>query len=369
MIINDFYNTLKPKQVEKIRLSTYFDLLFQIINNMFIWEGLPKTIPQRFLEGFMHIYGSVGVAKIKGELVCGVSSYCGEIDAYGIGTSGIVTTPTGTKEGKINEEVCICWNNDLMQKDKLLYEIIHFISEIDKSIDCNVLFSRFIPIPIANDNSQKIAYDEAIKSIQDGKINTITSSNIILEELGIDHKTLDLTDVKQADKIQYLSKLFDDILKRFFIFYGHNIQTINQGSQTNNDELHGYDSICRLIPEIMLKCRQEFCEQLNSTFGLNVSVRFNESIQNNINEDNAQTDLTEAEVEKAQSEATENLINDNNDNNPSQPSNNDDNPDNLDNNEDEEKEEESSPEDEKTSKGKEESEGEEKKKKEEEGEK
>lgn len=326
MIINDFYNTLKPKHVEKIRLSTYFDLLFQIINNMFIWEGLPKSIPQRFLEGYMHIYGSVGVAEIKGELVCGVSSYCGDIDAYGIGTSGIVTTPTGTKQGKINEEVCICWNNDLMQKDKLLYEIIHFISEIDKSMDCNILFARFIPIPIANDNPQKTAYDTAIKNIQDGKIDTIVSSNILLEELGIDHKTLDLTDVKQADKIQYLSKLFDDILKRFFIFYGHNIQTINQGSQTNNDELHGYDSISRLIPEIMLKCRQDFCEQLNAAFGLNVSVRFNESIQNNINEDDAHTELTEAEVDKAQSEATENINNNNND---SQPSNNVDNLDNL----------------------------------------
>ena len=339
MIINDFYNTLKPKQVEKIRLSTYFDLLFQIINNMFIWEGLPKSIPQRFLEGYMHIFGSVGVAKINDELVCGVSSYCGQIDAYGIGTSGIVTTPVGAKEGKINEEVCICWNNDLMQKDKLLYEIIHFISEIDKSIDCNIVFSRFIPIPIANDKPQKVAYDEAIKSIIDGKLDTITSSNIIIEELGLENKTLNLTDVTQADKIQYLSKLFDDLLKRFFIFYGHNLQTINQGSQTNNDELHGYDSISRLIPEIMLKCRQEFCEQLNSTFGLNVSVRFNESIQNNINEDNAQTDLTEAEVDKAQSEATKNLNNDNNDDNDSQPSNNDDNPDTLDNNEDEEKEE------------------------------
>lgn len=338
MIIDDFYNTLKPKQVEKIRLSTYFDLLFQIINNMFIWEGLPKSIPQRFLEGFMHIFGSVGVAEINGDLVCGVSSYCGKIDAYGIGTSGIVTTSTGTKEGKINEEVCICWNNDLMQKDKLLYEIIHFISEIDKSIDCNVLFARFIPIPIANDNSQKIAYDEAIKSIQDGKINTITSSNIILEELGIDHKTLDLTDVKQADKIQYLSKLFDDILKRFFIFYGHNIQTINQGSQTNNDELHGYDSICRLIPEVMLKCRKDFCEELNSTFGLNVSVKFNESIQNNINEDNAQTDLTEAEVKKTQSEATDPGNPVDTDNNDSQPSNNVGNPDNPDTQEDEEEE-------------------------------
>ena len=173
MIINDFYNSLKPKQVEKIRLSTYFDLLFQIINNMFIWEGLPESIPQRFLEGFMHIYGSVGVAEIKGEWVCGVSSYCGEIDAYGSGTRGIVTRPTGTKEGKINEEVCICWNNDLMQKDKLLYEIIHFISEIDKSIDCNVLFARFIPIPIANDNNQKVAYDSAIKNVQDGQVDTI----------------------------------------------------------------------------------------------------------------------------------------------------------------------------------------------------
>lgn len=360
MIINDFYNTLKPKQVEKIRLSTYFDLLFQIINNMFIWEGLPKSIPQRFLEGYMHIFGSVGVAEINGELVCGVSSYCGQIDAYGIGTSGIVTTPTGTKEGKINEEVCICWNNDLMQKDKLLYEIIHFISEIDKSIDCNIVFSRFIPIPIANDKPQKVAYDEAIKSIIDGKLDTITSSNIIIEELGLENKTLNLTDVTQADKIQYLSKLFDDLLKRFFIFYGHNLQTINQGSQTNNDELHGYDSISRLIPEIMLKCRQDFCEELNSTFGLNVSVRFNESIQNNINEDDAQTELTEAEVDKVQSEATnpENTVD--TDNNDSQPSNNVDNPDNPDNEEDEEEE---SPEKEEKvgDEGKEEKEEEEKK--------
>ena len=159
-----------------------------------------------------------------------------------------------------------------------------------------------------------------------------------IKELGLENKTLNLTDVTQADKIQYLSKLFDDLLKRFFIFYGHNLQTINQGSQTNNDELHGYDSISRLIPEIMLKCRQDFCEELNSTFGLNVSVRFNESIQNNIDEDDAQTDLTEAEVEKAQSEATENENPVNPVDNPLQPSNNADNLDNPDNDEDEEKE-------------------------------
>lgn len=342
MDIYNKHNYHRKKDLEIInafRYQTYFDLLFNILNNSFVYEGLPESINTDFLEGYLNIFGKVGFAKIDGELICGIGDYCGEVDFYGIGTDGLVTTCKGSKQAKLNTDVVIGKNNDTFQPEKLIYYIVHIIREIDKSIDCNVLFSRYIPIPIANDDKTKTAIDLVIQNLENGDTETVVSDNILAKELGLDGiQKLELNDVTKVDKLQYLSKMFDDILKRFFMFYGYNLKTINQGSQTNEDELHGSDTVSRLYQEVRLKHRQKMIDDLNKTFGLNASVRFNKALDNEVKKNDLEMEKAEKEVEVLENEINvdndkENVDNDNNSNN------NDNNPnENVDNDNKEESE-------------------------------
>lgn len=339
------HNYHRKKDLEIInsfRYQTYFDLLFNILNNSFVYEGLPETINTDFLEGYLNIFGKVGFAKIDGELTCGVGEYCGEVDYYGIGTYGLVTTCKGSERSKLNDGVVIGKNNDTFQPEKLIYYVVHLIKEIDKSIDCNVLFSRYIPIPIANDDKTKTALNLVIEKLEDGETETIVSDNVLAKELGLDGiQKLDLTDVTKVDKLQYLSKMFDDILKRFFMFYGYNLKTINQGSQTNEDELHGSDTVSRLYQEVRLKQRKRMIDNLNKTFGLNASVRFNKALDNEVKKNDLDMEKAEKEVEVLENEIENenNVDNDNNNvDNDNNPNNNDNNPNDNENNDNKESE-------------------------------
>lgn len=340
---NDIYNKHNYKRKDRevinyFRYQTYFDLLFNILNNSFVYDGLPETINTDFLEGYLNIFGKVGFAKIDGELICGVGEYCGEVDYYGIGSEGLVTTCKGSTRSKLNDEVVIGKNNDTFQPEKLIYYVVHLIKEIDKSIDLNVLFSRYLPIPIANDDKTKTALNLVIEKLEDGETETIVSDNVLAKELGLDNlQKLDLTDVSKVDKLQYLSKMFDDILKRFFMFYGYNLKTINQGSQTNEDELHGSDTVSRLYQEVRLKQRKRMIDNLNKTFGLNASVRFNKALDNEVKKNDLEMEKEEKEVEVLENEIENNNVKDNENNEDNNVDNVKDN-ENNDNNEEKENE-------------------------------
>ena len=153
------------------------------------------------------------------------------------------------------------------------------------------------------------------KAAENGDTETVVSENILAKELGLDGiQKLDLTDVTKVDKLQYLSKMFDDILKRFFMFYGYNLKTINQGSQTNEDELHGSDTVSRLYQEVRLKQRKRMIDDLNMTFGLNASVRFNKALDNEVKKNDLEMEKEEKEVEVLENEINVDNVN-NNDNN------------------------------------------------------
>ena len=64
----DVYNVLRTKSKNDLRYNTYFDILLNTLLEMFDYDGLPDTIPQRFLELYLHTYGNVFISKINDEI-------------------------------------------------------------------------------------------------------------------------------------------------------------------------------------------------------------------------------------------------------------------------------------------------------------
>ena len=270
----DVYNVLRTKAKNDLRYNTYFDILLNTLLEMFEYDGLPETIPQRFLELYLHTYGNVFISKINGDIYATGGTLSGEIDAYGLGTDAIAVCPVGQAQGKRDVDIVYGINNDTASPDMLVYWIAHLLQENDNSLEHNIIYSRLLPIPKVSDEKDKQAFDEIIDKLIKGDLKAFASKNILADELGEGTEVLNISDANKVDKLQYLSRFADDILKKFYNFYGQPINSQNKSAQSISDEIHGMDSVSFIIPIQMLKCREKMCEDINRIFGLNVSVKF-----------------------------------------------------------------------------------------------
>ena len=274
LLWRDPYEHMKTKAGNKVRYATYFNILWNTLLDMFVYEGLPATIPKRFLESILHANGEVFVSEINGELIASGGTLSGEVDAYGLGTECIAVCPTGEAHGKRGVDIAYGINNDTATPDMLAYWISHLLGETDKSIKCNVIFSRFTKIPKVQSEKDKAMFEDIFKKLFDGEPQAFASSNALDLELGAGTETFELTDVNKIDRLPYLTQFFEDCLKRFYNFYGQPMQNQNKRAQSISDEIHGMDSVSFILPVQMLDCRRAMCEEINRIFGTNISVKF-----------------------------------------------------------------------------------------------
>ena len=140
------------------------------------------------------------------------------------------------------------------------------------------------------DQKEKIAIENSIKNIQNGKIEAVVSDNIhdIRELVSTGYNKednfLDLVDIKDIDKLQYLNQYRDNIIKRFFQIYGIASQVTNKLAQQNNAEIHANDDVVMTLFLQRYKYRKMLVEDMNQKFGLDVSVKLSDSWMDSYNE-------------------------------------------------------------------------------------
>lgn len=277
-----FYELMKKaKDIKKADNNVNFLDLYNVPLSMFEYKNLPDTLPQEFIEGYLISNGHVGYKKIKGDVYCCAGSYSGEIKGY-LPTRYIgVVVNVGSVEGVIGEDVVVGWNNATLTPDFDVMRYSDILTEIDTSERLNVLFARYLRIPKASDQKEKIAIEKAIEDMQNGKVTAIAGSNI-QEIINGDtaNKFLDLADVKNIDKLQYLNQYRENVVKRFYSNYGMPMRVTDKLAQQSEDEVHGNDTVSMIMPMQKLYYRRKMVDELNTMFGLNIEVGFTELWKN-----------------------------------------------------------------------------------------
>lgn len=269
----------------------YWCTLEQILTSMFEYNNLPKGLDRKYIEHTLIRFGCCAIVKINDEFFVGVPAIMPPLDNYGIGTEITITTYNGQhqKRGKIGKNCVLIWNNTEFVGDFIISWYAKMFKEIDISMEANVFNSRLHPIPVARNSKIKNAIDNIFKSIKGENKNndtyTILSDTAFADEINgtatkID--VLNLTDVKDVDKLQYLSKFHDDLLRRFCTLYGHSMQTTGKMAQQTVEEIQGYDSFSMIIPSNRLEERQKGIAEFNRIFGENVTVEYNEAWQDSL---------------------------------------------------------------------------------------
>lgn len=321
---NSLYSRMKEKQQKYIKDLNFYDVLIQTILPMIDYKNFPESVNTKFLEKYRITEGAVALFRyekitddvMSNEIVCGSVSFGGLPYPNGLGRIAIVTTDNGYVKQfdnwLENPDIAIIFLNSNYSPDLNVGIFADLLAELITSIKCNILNSRYTNIPVVEDSKQKSAVDNALADIRNGKatsvlLNTGVSMELC-ELLGNDGKkdfpTLNLTNVKDSDKIQYLCKAYDDVFRWFYSLYGMNTAGSSKLAQQTRDEIMTDNISSLIIPEDMLKCAIEGIEMFNKKFGTSASADFSTLWKRREEEKqtNEETQTAEETEEKEESE-------------------------------------------------------------------
>lgn len=284
--------TKKEKQIigfkNRNNLMRHMIDLFNIQCSQFIYEGLPDTLPQEFIEFYYAINGTIAVGRPSeqsSDIYVAMGSYNGNYNGYLPNSYTAAVTDIGEISGKwygADKTIVVGKNNLMGAPDFDIPFTAEVLSQVDISEKINVIFARLNRIPYADNDTQKAALESAIRSIIEGDPFAVANRNIknkfdeFLEGAQQDKdKFLDLVDVDKINGLQYLNQYRDNVLKRYLSKRGYMIQTTAKLAQQTNDELHGADSYSLLYPLEQLRQRQKTWSEVNELWGTNITVRFN----------------------------------------------------------------------------------------------
>lgn len=312
LTMSRFYKRIKAGNEETIGA-----LLLGVTAAIFKWEGLPETVRPEFLEIYLAVYGQAAICPDKnGDLIAALVNRGGAPDVYGLGTTPIISTLNGYTEtynevindvayGENGHRAVIVYNNDTKTPNSVINIFTNALTEAITSFYQNIIHSRYNPVFVASSDIVKNAINAAMNDIIAGKPVVIVSDNLVHElESGI--KTIDavpITDVDKQEKIQFISKTIDDLLRWFLSLYGQAIQGNGKLAQQTVDEVNGSTSASFILPEIGWRVRNRAADLINKTYGLNVTVSYNKPWT--VELEKYTEDVEEGEAEELQQEEEE----------------------------------------------------------------
>lgn len=289
-----------------------FNGLVNVLISAFKWENLPETIRPEFIELYLNLYGQCAICPNRnGDLIVALVNRGGAPDDYGLGTTPIISTLNGYTEtyGEVINDVMfgdnghrgvIIYNNEIKTANNFVAIFTNLLTEAVTSFLSNITHSRYNPVFVASTDIVKKAIENAMTDIIAGKPVVIVADNILNEIEGgaRTFETVPLTDVDKQEKIQFISKTIDDLLRWFLSFYGQAVQGNGKLAQQTVDEVNGSTSASFILPENAYRCRQKAIGLINKTFGLNASISYNkpwavelekytEDVENVENEENS----------------------------------------------------------------------------------
>lgn len=281
------------EEVKKDMLyNTYFKFFLNRVRMMFKWNNLPETIPERELEIFLMTSGKVFFTNHKGKYYFFRGGLGGEPNEYYIPTLFVFANPflNYSASLKIGEEGIVIRNTSTMDSlIPLLSKYAWLLTECDITIYVALINSR-IPSLIAATNDE--TYSSAIQFLNDIKNGSIgiISSEGLLEALKTQPfnggSSVDLNSIIEM-KQYLLASFYNDLgLESNYNMKRERLNTAEVGMNTY--------SLFPLIDD-MLNERKKACEEINKLYGLNMSVEFNSSWEDENNERENSEDIENTE--------------------------------------------------------------------------
>lgn len=248
------------------------DYVFQMLNSvsqMFKYEGLPDSIPERDAELMIKMQGVCCVARTTdGELHILGGSLGGEPNVYYVPTRFIGANPViGSYDYIIDKECVLIYNDSTFQGLLPLFErYAVMLTENDISLYINDIQSRIISLITAEGDSAKKAADKYLFDIINGNLSIVASPAFIEGVKSVPYQTSSHNSL--TDLIEHHQYLVAGWRNEVGINSNYNMK--RERIQAPEVEMNN-DAIRPRVTD-MLECRKRQWKKVNEMFGTNITV-------------------------------------------------------------------------------------------------
>ena len=303
LINKKFDSIIKDKE---LMLNVFMRLMLARTQSMFVYTGLPDTIPQEYLERYLQIYGHCIIAEHGNNLYAFNGDLCGLEDVYHNPTQYIVanTALNITKTYDINQNCILCMNDSYLQGLSLiLRKYGTLLIENELTLYTLIKSSRASLLISAPDDKTKQSCELFIDKLDRGEMSIIGESQLfdgikvqptMQGSAGVVIQFIELQQYIKASCLNEIGLNANYNMKR---------ESLNSAESALNDDY--------LIPLIdnMLYCRQSFIEGVNTMFGTHFSVELHSAWRTNKLEDMKQDGLAEEFISTESTESAESAEN------------------------------------------------------------
>ena len=281
----------KETEIEQaVNKNSYMSIIMSMVSNIIVPINLPEELEYDFdyflIETLLRNSGFI-VRGDDGKFHYAHGNLIEPWDDFGFGKRYIAFNHMGKEwRGTINEDGCIVRPFSSRRPINQFTKTANHLAELETSEHFLVKWARVAPFLLANDNKQKEALLDVVKSVMNGNMTPIVSDNLL-------HKLVDDTntppvvtvDVMQPERIrdlQYLNEHREHIIKEMVELFGIPYQISTKMAQQSKDEINSGNGACYIIPMDILKNFRKFARQLNKAFDLNVDFKLNVLILNEL---------------------------------------------------------------------------------------
>lgn len=258
-------------------IKSYVRYMLNQTIEMFEYNGLPETIPQKEIEILHQINASCIWAKVEDKLYVFFGGLGGVLDEYYHPTRAIVSNPylKFNKDMEIGKDCVVTFN------DKLRYGLLPMmnryaclLAETDISIRFVTVNARIPYLVNANDDNTRESANEVFKQIWDGKFGVILNKRLLDDKTGLFTSEFGS---RQNGNIKDLIELRQYLKSSWYMELGIQSNYNMKRESLNSSETTMDESVLLPLIDDMLQSRQDGLKQVNAMFGTNITVKLSSS--------------------------------------------------------------------------------------------
>lgn len=256
------------------------------LQKMFKYKNLPESIPRQYLENYLLVNGSCIIARDKKNasdpnIYAFVGAAGGEPDIYYRPTKYMIANPSLQFSAEYyisntdpnHERDAILVRNDTMWQGlyPMMARYAALISENLLTIRTADVMLRVLALITAPDDSSRLAADQFLKDIVDGKLASIAENRFL------DGIRMQNPPSNNGSYLTQFIELHQYLVGSFYNEVGLNANYNMKREALSESETGLNDDSLMPLCEDMLRCRREDMQAVNDLFGTSIEVDFDSS--------------------------------------------------------------------------------------------
>lgn len=270
----------RPNQAKAVRggeFLMYQNMLWGLAESRFVWDGLPSTVNERYLERVLHRHG-LAVFFEDPRLHAFFALHAagtGDVDVYGDPKTFRVTGNRYINREVSSKDCVPIWVNRNRVNDQWVVNYYAAqLAEASVTVQVNALTSRY-PTIIALNQEQKLTGENFYRQIAEGQPVVFTVKDTMGGDVSSAVQALDnrLPPNAVSDAIRVKKDVWDEAM----LMLGIQCAPPDKKERLVDDEVEALQGQMAAFRGVAIGARQEAADRINERYGLNVSVHWRHS--------------------------------------------------------------------------------------------